>query len=184
MQPWNNVRSRSGLRASVSYPLHISRTLGLSSDILSLPLVFRPRRPEVDIRLLTKGTQPLPELKVSRRTENMCTADNVYYPACGCWAGHEIRNHCAVGIAFPGKCRNVETSGILSRDALCPNCTKTQSQWKDYFPDADAAAFGREAVVRESIRKASTTAVISMTYQKLQERRLQESHKAAEGEPA
>lgn len=53
----------------IPYSLHISRTLGLSSNILSLPLIFRPHMPELDIAFLTKGIPPLLELIVSRHAE-------------------------------------------------------------------------------------------------------------------
>lgn len=55
----------------------------------------------------------------------MCLAENRYYPACGCWVGHEvispcIRRHGGIG----GKCRELVIEGVLRKPGRCLPCRR------------------------------------------------------------
>ncbi|KAH6690539.1 hypothetical protein F5X68DRAFT_229853 [Plectosphaerella plurivora] len=57
----------------------------------------------------------------------MCLAENCYFPACGCWVGHEvispcIRRHGGTG----GVCRELVVEGVLRKSGICLPCERKQ----------------------------------------------------------
>lgn len=91
----------------------------------------------------------------------MCLAENLYYPDCGCWGGHEVISPC---IRRPGgaggECRELVVQGVLRKSGPCLPCQRKKRPQLTLI-GRNLSSFMNE--INENVRRRETEDLASVS---------------------